>query len=39
MKNGILVTLLLAGIGFGTYAQDEKTVRKDRTQDENRGTR
>jgi periplasmic protein CpxP/Spy len=37
MKKGILVTLLIAGIGFGTYAQDAKPARKERPQNEKRG--
>jgi len=32
MKKGILVSLLIAGIGFGTFAQDAKPARKDRPQ-------
>lgn len=39
MKKGILITLLIAGIGFGTYAQDAKPTRKDRPQHEKRGQR
>ncbi len=39
MKKGILVTLLIAGIGFGTYAQDAKPARKERPQHEKRGQR
>lgn len=39
MKKGILVTLLIAGIGFGTFAQDAKPARKDRPQHEKRGQR
>lgn len=39
MKKGILVTLLIAGIRFGTYAQDVKPARKERPQYENLGPR
>ncbi|MFN3487502.1 MAG: hypothetical protein ACK4YV_00130 [Emticicia sp.] len=39
MKKGILVTLLIAGIGFGTYAQDAKPARNERPQHEKRGQR
>lgn len=39
MKKGILVTLLIAGIGFGTYAQDAKPADKERPQHEKRGPR
>jgi len=39
MKKGILVTLLIAGIGFGTYAQDTKPARKERPQYKNLGPR
>lgn len=39
MKKGILVTLLIAGIGFGTFAQEAKPARKERPQFEKRGPR
>ena len=39
MKKGILVTLLIAVIRFGTYAQDVKPARKERPQYENLGPR
>jgi len=37
MKKRILVTLLIAGISFGTYAQDAKPARKERPQYKNLG--
>lgn len=39
MKKGILVTLLIAGFSFGTYAQDAKPAHKERPQHEKRGQR
>ncbi|MER0441409.1 hypothetical protein [Emticicia sp. W12TSBA100-4] len=39
MKKGILVTLLIAGIGFSTIAQDAKPAHKERPQHEKRGQR
>ena len=39
MKKGILVSLLIAGIGFGTFAQDAKPARKERPQYKNLGPR
>lgn len=39
MKKGFLVTLLIAGIGFGTYAQDAKPAHRERPQHEKRGQR
>lgn len=37
MKKGILLTLLIAGIGFSTIAQDVKPAHKERPQYEKRG--
>lgn len=39
MKKGFLVTLLIAGIGFTTIAQDAKPAHKERPQHEKRGHR
>lgn len=39
MKKGILVTLLIAGISFGTHAQDVKPAHKERPKYEERGQR
>jgi hypothetical protein len=39
MKKGILVTLLFAGIVFGTYAQNTKPAHKEKPLYENRGPR
>jgi protein CpxP len=39
MKKGILVTLLFAGIVFGTYAQNAKPAHKEKPLYENRGPR
>ncbi len=39
MKKGFLVTLLIAGIGFSTIAQDARPAHKERHQHEKRGQR